>query len=232
MGVLELLATTHGDFRSRANTMFNETYSEADLQRYARHQKGSFTLYNRGIKSGAAVSKSAAVTRQLDMAAGYAFGHGRVWEAPAQSVIAPENTTAAAAACDVFLSRSTGVLVLGITALDVAADADDIVIDTISIPAGSDAATDQYLASCTLTETARREAAWPAVQTSPAYEDITFPRVQTGTDYEIDMEVISQDGGEEPVFVIDAADRLVNNCRAYLSGSADTVLTRWVTHLM
>ena len=228
----ELLETTHGDVRTRSNANFTELYSEADLQRYARHQQGVFTIYNRGIKSGAAVTKSATVTRQLDMAAGYVFGHGRVWEAPAQSVVAPENATAADASCDIYVSRASGTMVLGITALDVAADADDIVLDTILIPAGSDATTDQYLALSTLTETARRETAWPAVQTSPAYEDIVFPRVQVDTSYQVDLEVISFDGGELPGFEILEADRLINNCRAYLAGSADTVLTRWVTHLM
>jgi hypothetical protein len=202
---------------------------EIDAQRFTRHQQGSVTLYNRGVKSDCDITKSAVVTRNIDLSAGVVFGYGRSWGVAAQSAYIPENDGATSDTCQVYIDDDMS---LQVTALGADAPVTGITLATITVPAGSDESTDQYLASCTVTETARQEPDWPGIQLSQPYEDIDFGRKMTDTDYNLNFDISSYQGGEKPYLKADAASRSVNTYRLYLAGMADTVVVRYAAHLM
>jgi hypothetical protein len=206
-------------------------HREIEAQRFTRHQQGLATLYNRGIKSGCEVSRSSTATRNLDLAAGVAFGYGREWGVAVQATGAsvPSNSGAEAGVCDVYLDENMD---LACTMLDESAPANALVLATITVPAGNTDVTDPYLASCTLTATARQEPAWPAVQVAAAYQDVTLERVLGADDYVLALGVLDYDGGEPPRLAAPEAQRATNAFRVYLAGSADAVTVRWSVHRM
>ncbi len=207
---------------------------EIDAQRFSRHQQGTLTIYNRGVVSGCALTKSSTITRAIDLALGEVFGHGREWGVAAQAAgcTVPENETGASSICHLYVREVSGVMELQCTALNTAVPDDAIELATITVPNGSTALSDQYLAGCTLTPTARNEPNWPLVQTSPAYEDVTFDRVMAATSYSVVLDVDDYEGGERPELTAPGANRATNTMRIYLGGSADAVDIRYTTHLM
>jgi len=98
--------------------------------------------------------------------------------------------------------------------------------------AGSDDTSAPYLGDVTITDVAREEPDWPAVQASPAFAQQDFERVMAGTGYHLALDVMDYAGGEPPRLIQHEADRAANTFRVYLGGSADAVRVRYVAHLM
>jgi hypothetical protein len=195
-------------------------------------QHGEITLYNRGRISGATVAKGAEVG-EITIAAGQIFGLGRQMPAQTQTVTAEINLAATTVTRRVYLTLPTGDTYPALTLAPVGTTtpAAALEIGTLTMPArsayGSDAL---WWAACTLSNTARLEPEWPSVQTSLAYQTITLPRALTTTAYHVTAQSIDWAGGSAPIITIPAANVAANTFRIYLSGSADGVRVRWLTH--
>lgn len=204
---------------------------EIDAQRFTRHQQGTITLYNRGVKSGCALTKSGTATRNVNIASGVVFRSGRTWGVDEQinGASVQNNNTAESATCQVYLDADMDMLV---TDLGVAAPDDGLVLAIITVPAGSNNSTDPNLASCTITPVARQEPEWPGIQLSESYEDVFFDRVMSGAGYQVSLDPVSWEGGERPVIVTEESERATNAFRVTLGGMADTVKINYMAHLM
>jgi hypothetical protein len=204
---------------------------EIDAQRFTRHQQGTITLYNRGVKSGCALTKSGTATRNVNIASGVVFRSGRTWGVDEQinGASVQNNNTAESATCQAYLDADMDLL---ITDLGVAAPNDGLVLATITVPAGSNNSTDPNLASCTITPVARQEPEWPGIQLSETYEDVSFDRVMSEIGYQVSLDPVSWEGGERPVLVTEESERATNAFRVTLGGMADTVKINYMAHLM
>lgn len=206
---------------------------ELQRQKFVRHQEGEFVLTNRGILRGCALSASTTATRNINIAAGAVFAHGREWGVAARDNAAsvPNNTTDTTGTAYAYLYAGSNGMSLSVTSLNEPAPDDALVLASITIPAGSTGASDPNLSNVNITTTARTEPNWPWVQSSPAYQQEDFARVMGKSDYHLTFDIAEWEG-ERPALVSHDHDRAANTFRAYLSGSADNVRVRYVAHLM
>lgn len=207
---------------------------ELDRNQRVRHQEGVFTLYNRGVKRGCTLNKSTTANRNLNLAGGVCFMHGREYGVDAETNAAsvPGNSGATAATCAAYLHVAGGRVRLAVTSLGEDAPEHALVLAKITVPAGNTGANDPYLGSVTITTVARREPDWPTVQIDPPYHQQDFARRMASANYQLSCDVVGYQGGEPPRLVRRASDRAANTFRAYLAGSADAVRVRFVAHLM
>jgi len=207
---------------------------ELERQKTVRHQEGEFVLVNRGIKSGCGLSKSTTANRNLNIAAGVCFMHGREMPVKAEENAAsvPSNSGAESATAEAYLDVIGNSVLLGVTNLNESAPENALVLARLSIPAGSTGTTAPELGDVTITTVARTEPEWPSVQTSPAFIQQDFERVMGGSGYHLAFDVVEFLGGEKPELQHNFEDRANNTFRAYLAGSADSVRVRYVAHLM
>ncbi|MBW2599335.1 MAG: hypothetical protein JRC60_04445 [Deltaproteobacteria bacterium] len=203
-----------------------------ELERWknVRIQEGEITILNRGVVSGCTVSKSTTATRNLNLAAGKFFAHGRTYSADAMDNTAnvPSNEGAAAETCYAYLYiDGSGNVQCNCTALGEAVPDDGIEIASLNVPAGSDETTAPYLEDVTITDTRRLEPQWPNVFQNPAYEYIALGYILPDAEYAVHHEIVSCEGGREQVGDLLTQDRLKNGFKLYLAGAADAVQIRY-----
>jgi hypothetical protein len=207
---------------------------EMNRQQTVRHQEGEFVLVNRGVKNGCGLTKSATANRNLSIASGVCFMHGREMPVNAEDNAAsvPSNSSAESATAEAYLAIINGSVRLGVTNLNESAPDDALVLAQLSVPAGSTGTTAPELEDVTITTVARTEPEWPSVHTSPAFKQQDFERVMGASNYHLSLDVVAYLGGEKPTLQHEAQDRASNTFRVYLGGSADSVRVRFLAHLM
>lgn len=207
---------------------------EMERQQTVRHQEGEFLLVNRGIKHGCGLSKSATANRNLGIAAGVCFMHGREMPTNAEDNAAsvPSNSSGESATAEAYLTVIDSSVRLGVTNLNEAAPASALVLAKLSIPTGSTGTTAPELEDVTITSVARTEPEWPSVHTTPAFKQQDFERVMGASNYHLSLDIVDYLGGEAPALQHTAEDRASNTFRVCLAGSADSVRVRFVAHLM
>lgn len=207
---------------------------EMQRQQTVRHQEGVFTLTNRGIMRGCALSASTTANRNLNIAAGAVFMLGREWGVASvgNAAAVPSNTGGETGTAEAYLVEVGEALTLAVTSLNEAAPDDALVLATLTIPAGNDGTSDPNLDNVGITTTARTEPDWPWVQSSPVYRQQNFANVMGSADYHLSLDVVDYAGGQPPTLSAAEADRATNSFRAYLTGTADNVKVRYVAHLM
>ena len=192
----------------------------------ARIQEGEITIYNRGVISGCLAVKSTEATRNLSISNGRFFAHGRWYGANGMvnTAAVPSNNTDSEAVCYAYLWIDAGGLVrCDCTELDESIPDNGLEIARLTVPAGNTEATDPYLESVTLTDTRRLEPSWPRVQVDPPFAYIELENVMSETDYQVNAEVLTVEGGRSQLDGLFVEDRLINGFKLYLSGAADTV---------
>jgi len=191
-------------------------------------QQGQVVIYNRGVKSGCAASKSTA--REIDVSAGRFFMSGRIYEVPALldgTVTVPDNSTGAVATCRVFLTVSGGIISAGITGFGATVGGAGVELCSLTLPAGNTAATDPDLGSVTLTNTRRVEADWPGLILAAASESVALTNIYPDNSYEVDVDIVSAVGGRDQVGQVVAEGRLRNGFVLYATGTADVITVKY-----
>jgi hypothetical protein len=194
-------------------------------------QEGEVTILNRGIISGCSISKSDNATRNLNLAAGKSFVHGRTYSANEllNTAAVPANNTAAAAICYAYLfTDENGDIQCDCTSLGEAVPENGIEIYSMSVPAGNNETTDPYLANVTLTDTRRLEPNWPNLFENPAFVYVPLANILPDSDYAVAAELVSLEGGRQQAGELLVEDRLKNGFKFYLAGAADAVVVRYV----
>jgi len=207
---------------------------EIDRLKNVLIQEGEVTVKNRGVIKGCSVSKSDNTIRNLNLASGKVFAHGRTYPVNEllNTAVVPVNNTATAATCYVYLFDENGDIQCNCTSLGEAVPDNGIEIYSVSIPAGNNDSTDPYLASVTLTDTRRLEKNWPNVFENPAFVYVPLANILPDSNYAVDTEIVTLEGGWQQAGELLIEDRLKNGFKFYLAGTADAVVIRYVvTHL-
>ncbi len=205
---------------------------ELDRLKTVLIQEGEVTILNRGVVSGCSVTKSGDATRNLNLAAGKPFAHGRIYSVNEllNTSAVPANNGAEVAACYAYLwTDGNDDIQCDCTSLGEAVPDNGIEIYSISVPAGNNETTDPYLASVTLTDTRRLEPNWPNMFENPAFVYAPLANVLPDSDYAVSTEIISLEGGRQQAGELLVEDRLKNGFKFYLAGAADAVVVRYAT---
>lgn len=144
-------------------------FTEIEKTTKYRNQTGQVRFVNRGTRRGCAVTKSTTATRNLTFEEGELFANGRVYFLPQRinGAAVPSNNTAAPATCVAFARVTATGIELDVSNLGSNAPADAIPLYRISVPAGNNSGSDQYLAAVTLTDVRRIEPDYPLMLASP-----------------------------------------------------------------
>ena len=93
--------------------------------------------------------------------------------------------------------------------------------------AGTLDATDPYLANVTLTDVRRIEPHYPDLLDAPSSVSLAFTRPMRGTDWRMDIDVVSSVGAPCRADQIVITNRAPNGCTLTLASAADDVRIRW-----
>jgi hypothetical protein len=195
-----------------------------------RMQTGEITVYNRGIISGAVVTKSQTATRNLNLSAGSIFMHGRIFPLSEElnSAAVPANPGGASADCYSYIwIDSNGAVQHDCTALGAAVPSGGLALYRIAVPAGNNEQNDPHLDNCTLTDVRRVEAGYPGMFINAPFTYIALPYNLLGSDYAVDLDIKSFEGSGWQMGYVYVADRLANGFKICLNGTVDAVLVRW-----
>lgn len=192
-----------------------------------RNQVISATITNRGVVSGATLTKSANVKRKLSLAKGRVFMDGREFSVSAQTnaVYIAQNTEGTQGTVIVYLQKSNNVMTVGATALNGSLPANTIEIARVTVPANSTESSDPYLANSTLISTARIESAWPNVQATPGQVYVALNKTLPNTNYMVDVEVISASSFDQVGQVL-STSKGTNGFSLMTTGIADNIVCR------
>ena len=197
-----------------------------------RFQTGTTTIYNRGVIKEATVTVGSG-TRNLDLAAGSIFIHGRIIPVSQMnnSAVVPANADPLNPSfCYAYLYLDgNDVLQHDCTPLGQEVPENGLVIYKIDIPANNTEATDPSLANCTFTDQRRVESAFPAYIINPAFIYVENPFDMIDNAYAVDLDLIDFEGtgfGKGFAYV---ADRLSNGFKIYTNGITDKIQIRWTT---
>lgn len=140
----------------------------------------------------------------------------------------PQNTTAETKYSYVYLYKDqNGLFQIDCTNIDEIAPSESMVLYKVTIPANSTEATDPYLASCTLTDMRKFESNYPKILVNAPFVYIPLDYDLLGTDYSVEIDVISFDGGGFQLGYCYASNRAKNGFNMNLNGTADNVKVRW-----
>jgi hypothetical protein len=195
-------------------------------------QQGELLIRNRGVVGGCAITRSTTAARNLHIAAGRCFAGGNVFTVAQQDNAAsvPPNTGGTAVMVSAYLyPHSSGTYKLAVTAIGQSVPDNGIEIYRLTIPAGSTDATDPYLANVTLTDVRRIEPGYPELLDSPPSVSLAFARPMRGTDWRMDIDVVSATGAPCRADQIVITSRATNGCTLTLGSAADDVRIRWQT---
>lgn len=199
---------------------------QSSVERY----QGDVTIYNRGVVTGCAVTKSTTATRNLNLSAGVIFAHGRQYACSEllNTASVPTNSGDSAAMAYVYLYLDDdGTIKCNCTELGAPVPDNGIAVALLTVPAGSTEAADAYLSTVGLTDIRRIEANWPLCAGSPVPVYVTFPAALDATDYHVALQVLDCEGGRMQIGEVFAADQLVNGFKVYATGSADAIQVRY-----
>lgn len=209
-------------------------FSEIEKTNKFRNQTGQVRFVNRGTRRGCTVTKSTTATRNLTFEEGELFAKGRVYFLPQRinGAAVPSNNTAAPATCVAFARITANGIELDVSNLGADAPADAIPLYRISVPAGNNSGSDQYLANVTLTDVRRIEPDYPLMLASPPAALVLwpfpFPVGDLGWQLAIDMVSSSGDAAAHHVLV---SERASNGARLTLATAADDVVINYqLTH--
>jgi hypothetical protein len=203
---------------------------EIEKTLHQRFQSGRVTVQNRGIIAGCVVSVSDTAARNLNVSAGKIFQGGRIIPVAGQEngASVPPNTTDTAAVCWAYLMNDgTGVFDLRTTLLGEDVPVDAVVLAKITVPAGNNESTDQYLANCTLSDQRRMEPGYPATLSSSPTVFIELPYPMANDDYQVDFEIIGFEGSGFELGYCYVGSRAANGFTLYYNGAADALDVRW-----
>lgn len=202
------------------------------LHQFAQ-QEGTFTIFNKGIVSGCTITRSTNATRNLNLAAGYAFALGQISQVNEDdnAVSVPENTTGANGIVFAFLRNTVNGLVLSVTALNGTVPNDGISLYQLTIPAGSTNITDQFLNNVTITDIRRVESGFPkyVVNAAGLTQLIT---VLPNSNYHITFDIISYVGAPVNNDSLVVISRANNGFNVRLAAAADNVVVRYRISLL
>jgi hypothetical protein len=192
-------------------------------------QQGEFTLINRGVVSGCAVSKSTTAARNLSLSAGTCFANGRAYSVAdgTNAASVPSNTGSGSVTVYAYLYQDAGGLWrLAVTPIGSALPDGAIRIYNVVIPANSTDATDPNLNNVTLTDVRRIEAQFPLLLNSPAS---VSPDIETlsKADYHVTFDVVSPVGAPCEAKCLVVSSRATNGFTVLLASAADSVVVRW-----
>ena len=205
-------------------------FKEIEKTRRFRNQTGQVRLVNRGARRGCTVTKSTTATRNLTFDEGELFANGRVYFLPQRinGAAVPSNNTAAPATCVAFTRVTATGIELDVSNLGSDAPVDAIPLYRISVPAGNNSGSDQYLAAVTLTDVRRIEPDFPLMLASPTTALVLwpfpFPVGDLGWQLAIDMVSSSGDAAAHHVLV---SERASNGARLTLAHYADDVIVKY-----
>lgn len=202
---------------------------EHDQTRKTRFQELTAVIKNRGVKTGVSITKSTTATRNITVSNGTVFMGGREYPVANQANTASiaSNTTDAEGVVIIYMFlTSSGVIDVAATVLNGELPDGAIELARARVPAGNTEASDPYLGSVAITDTARREPMWPAVQAAPAYATVSLNRTLPDNEYLVDVEILSAAGGSQQLGEVYAADKLKNGFKVLLTGTADDVNVR------
>lgn len=192
-------------------------------------QEGIFTIANRGVVNGCAVTKSVTAARNLHISSGACFAKGRVFSVTdgTNAASVPSNTGSGSVTVFAYLYQDAGSLWrLAVTPIGSAIPAGGIKIYNVVIPANSTDATDPNLVSVTLTDVRRIEAGFPALLDSPESVSLSLETL-SANDYTLIFDVISAVGGPCEAKSIVASSRATNGFTVHLASAADDVVVRF-----
>ncbi|MCL1962262.1 MAG: hypothetical protein FWG56_10960 [Desulfovibrionaceae bacterium] len=197
--------------------------------RQQAQQQGEITIINRGVVSGCAVSKSTTAARNLSLAAGVCFAHGRAWPVAGgdNAASVPANTGAGPVTVYAYLFKDAASLwKLAVTPIGSAVPNGAITIYSLTIPSGSTDASDPNLANVKLTDARRIEAQFPQLLGSPASAS---PVINTlsANDYSLSFDVAAATGAPCDGRHIVVSSRATNGFTVLLASAADNVALRW-----
>lgn len=193
-------------------------------------QEGIVTIKNRGVVSGCVASKSDNATRNLNFSGGIVLMGGRKHVAPAADNAAsvPPNTTVASVVVRAYLymHSASQTMRLAVTNVGQPMPTDAIHLYNITIPAGSTDSTDPKLVSSTISSVKRVEPMFPRSLSSPVTKSIQINKLRD-TEYRVDVDVVSFDGGSCDIDHVAIQSRATNGFSIHLASEADNVCLRW-----
>lgn len=195
-----------------------------------RFQTGEVTIYNRGIKKGCAITKSANATRNLSLGNGSLFMNGQIYsifDMPNTAVV-PQNSSAETKYSYVFLwVDNQGNFQVDCTNLDEVAPADSMVLYKVTVPANSTEATDPYLNNCALTDMRKLEPYYPNILLNAPFVYVPFKFDLLNTDYSVDLDILSFNGGGFQLGYCYVENRAKNGMNINLNGTVDSVKVKY-----
>lgn len=191
---------------------------------------GDITLYNRGVVTGCAVSKSTDATRNLNVEEGLIFAHGRQYAVSEllNTAAVPTNSGDSAATCYAYLYEADdGTIKCDCTELGEDVPDNGIAIALLTVPAANTEDSDAYLEEVTLTDIRRLEPNWPLAAGSPEPVDVVLETALDTTDYHVSLQVLDCEGGRTQIGEVYVADQLTNGFKVYATGGADAIEVRY-----
>lgn len=193
-------------------------------------QEGEITIRNRGVVTGCAVTRSTTAARNLNLASGIAFMHGRIFSAPERENAAsvPTNTSSSSVTVHAFLyfHEASQRMRLSVTAIGDEVPDHGIHIYDITIPANSTDETDPSLEYVTLTNVRRMEPEFPANLNSPRTQSIVIEDLRD-SDYRVDIDLVSATGEPCRSEQVQVLSRATNGFTLRLATGADNIVLRW-----
>lgn len=195
-----------------------------------RFQTGTATIYNRGVIKGTDVTIGSG-TRNLDIASGTIFIHGRIIPVSKMlnSAVVPQNddfTNPAFCYSYVYLDGN-GVVQHDCTSLGQEVPENGLKLYKIDMPANSTEQTDPNLTGVTFTDQRRVEAEFPMYVVSAAFIYIPLEFNMLDAKYEVSIDIDSFQGSGFQKGYVYITDRLANGFKIYTNGSIDKIILNW-----
>jgi hypothetical protein len=195
-----------------------------------RKQTGTILLFNKGIVSGCAVTKSATANRNLSCDSGVIFAHGQLFPffGEDNGAIVPENGEQTTQTCYAYLYfKADGSIEFATTPMGQTTPEGGIPLYLITIPPGNNGQNDPNLANVSLSSVRRIEANFPAFYTNPLYANVVLPFPLPDAGYAVSLDIISVSGSGFQRGEVYPMDRNINGFKIYYNGVADDLLIRW-----
>lgn len=192
-----------------------------------RFQTGQATIRSTGVITGCDAS-AGGTGRLVNLTAGKIYLNAQAIGINAQTSTASiaQNTGTDTGYVYLYID-STGDLKA--TNLNEAAPAGTLLLYTVTVPAGNTA---ENLSGCTLTKVATIEAAYPMFLAALPYIAVTLPYNMDGTNYLVDLEVVSYTGAAQQIGCISVSNKSTAGFRINLNGTADNVVVNWTARKM
>lgn len=230
------IGSTSIDMQNARDAALKYALDQAALANYGvralreqAQQQGEFTVINRGVVSGCAVSKSGTAARNLSLSAGVCFANGRAYSVAdgTNAASVPSNTGSGSVTVYAYLYQDAGGLWrLAVTPIGSALPDGAIRIYNVTIPANSTDATDPNLTGVTLTDVRRIESQFPQLLNSPASVTSSI-EVLSSNDYQLSFDVVSAVGAPCEAKCLAVSSRATNGFTVLLASAADSVVVRW-----